>query len=372
MDINGNNQYKMYYRNNETVGCFKGYRGNTEERTGKTEQENGEQKSFLQQMKEHMDKMRDKIKNGTIQPTFQTGARSYTKEEWEKLLEKFDEAEEILRAEIEAEMEAAKEKAQKAEQTDGETAIDAAELLTEEITQCTYPTDNPEEKRLYITCYTKEGIFCKESVFDGESWTSSDFWSIPFTEEGQYERVMAFLERFPSDGNLRFAAHENFWQDFLAGDLDEDAFVAFFETTKDGVPDYTFTDGDSTYIDKDKVKWAKYMNPFGIQFYTEEEILAWQDAIIRENQKKLNKLSDYDGALQRPDDIGDKKDEEEERTEIITKPDGTKILQIITPYGVTSFEIAKGQELSSFPAYVKAVYEKTNGTTGLSAPERKA
>lgn len=432
MDVNRNDQYTTPFGGNLAAGYYKGYKANANgsyhnntddyfesacrallaeaEKTKAEEKETvsgavktaeeevEEKKSLLQQMQEHMALMREKIKNGTIQPTFQTGAQSFTKEEWEKLLEKFDEAEEILRAEIEAEIEAAKERAQKAELTDGaervevtrqtetgavaaaestvgageSAAADGMDFVTEEITQCTYPSANPDEKRWYITCYTKEGISCKESVYDGTSWTTSDFWSIRFTEDGQYERVLAFLNRFPSDGNLRFAAHENFWQDFLAGDLDEDAFVAFFETTKDGVPDYTITDGDSTYIDKDKVKWAKYMNPFGIQFYTEEEILAWQDAIIRENQKKLNKLSDYDGALQRPDDIGDKKDEEEERTEIITKPDGTKILQIITPYGVTSFEIAKGQELSSFPAYVKAVYEKTNGTTGLSAPERKA
>lgn len=74
---------------------------------------------------------------------------------------------------------------------------------------------------------------------------------------------MAFLNRFPSDGNLRFAAHENFWQDFLAGELDEDAFVAFFETTKDGA-----------------------------RFYTEEELLAWQDAVIGENQKNCKELLD--------------------------------------------------------------------------------
>lgn len=418
MDVNRNNQYTVPF-GSRSAGYYKGYKANAgggydvgtddcfasacralleemnqrkpeeaENTSGAAKTAEGEieeKKSLLQQMQEHMALMREKIKNGTIQPAFQTGAQSFTKEEWEKLLEKFDEAEEMLRVEIEAEIEAAKERAQKAELTDkaeaektteqtgadaavaaaepaaearGSAAVDGMEYVTEEITRCTYPSANLDEKRLYITCYTKEGISCKESVYDGKSWTTTDFWNIQFTEEGQYERVMAFLNRFPSDGNLRFAAHENFWQDFLSGDLDEDAFVAFFETTKDGVPDYTITDGDSTYIDKDKMKWAKYMNSFSVRFYTEEEILAWQDEIIRENQKKLKKLSDDDGALQRPDDIGDRKGEEEERTQIITKPDGTKILQIITPYGVTSFEIAKGQELSLFPNYVKAAYEK--------------
>lgn len=433
MDVNRNNQYTVPF-GSRSAGYYKGYKANAsggydvnmddcfasacralldeadrrkpeevETASGATktaEEELAEKKSLLQQMQEHMALMREKIKNGTIQPAFQTGGQSFTKEEWEKLLEKFDEAEEMLRVEIETEIEAAKERAQKAELTDkaeqvepteqmgtdvaataaepvgdaGEsTVVDAMEFVTEEITRCTYPSTNPDEKRWYITCYTREGISCKESVYDGKSWTTTDLWSIRFTEEGQYERVMAFLNRFPSDGNLRFAAHENFWQDFLAGDLDEDAFVAFFETTKNGVPDYTITDGDSTYIDKDKMKWAKYMNPFGVRFYTEEEILAWQDAIIKENQKKLKKLSDYDGLLQRPDGIGDKSNEkEEERTEIITKPDGTRILQITTPYGVTGFEIAKGQKLNLFPTYVKAAYEKNNGATELAGTDSKA
>lgn len=388
MDVSRNNQYTAPLGGVRTARYLKGYRtndgGNTDDYfssacralleennrmkpeeadaasgTTKTAEEGiEEKKSLLQQMQEHMALMREKIKNGTIQPTFQTGAQSFTKEEWEKLLEKFDEAEEMLRVEIEAEIEAAKEKA----------VVDEMEFITEEITRCNYPSANSDEKRWYITCYTKEGISCKESVYDGKSWTTTDLWDIRFTEEGQYERVMAFLSRFPSDGNLRFAAHENFWQDFLAGDLDEDAFVAFFETTKDGVPDYTITDGDSTYIDKDKVKWAKYMNPFGVRFYTEEEILAWQDAIIKENQKKLNKLSDYDGLMQLPQDIGDKREEEAgERSRIITKADGTRILQIITPYGVTSFEIAKGQELSLFPAYARSAYANASAAelTGL-------
>lgn len=82
------------------------------------EEESASRMSLLEQMQEHMALMREKIKNGTIQPTFQTGSQSFTKEEWEKLLEKFDEAEEMLRAEIEAETEAAKEKAQKSALTE--------------------------------------------------------------------------------------------------------------------------------------------------------------------------------------------------------------------------------------------------------------
>ena len=43
------------------------------------------------------------------------------------------------------------------------------------------------------------------------------------------------MQRFPLDGNLRFTADEDFWQDFFAGKIDEDAFVESFETsTNDG------------------------------------------------------------------------------------------------------------------------------------------
>lgn len=96
MNINGNRQYVTSYQYNENADSVSKNRKNAD----------GEQKSFLQQMQEHMAQMRENIKNGTIQPTFQTGGQSYTKEEWEKLLEKFDEAEETIRAEIEAETEA--------------------------------------------------------------------------------------------------------------------------------------------------------------------------------------------------------------------------------------------------------------------------
>lgn len=80
---------------------------------------------------------------------------------------------------------------------------------------------------------------------------------------------MAFLGRFAQDANLRFAAHENFWKDFLAGRVAEDDFVAFFETTKDGVPDYTYEKDGSTYIDREKVQYAKYMNDPGTPLYSE-------------------------------------------------------------------------------------------------------
>ena len=156
------------------------------------------------------------------------------------------------------------------------------------------------------------------------------------------------MQRFPQDANLRFAAHENFWKDFLAGEIDEDDFVHFFETsTKDGVPDYTYEKDGSTYIDREKIKYAKYMNDFGTHFYTAEEMdLIWR-AVIKENSKHLQKISDYDGQMTMPDGVktGDGKEEDDDlKTQIITKPDGSTVLQIETNFGVMEIEITEAQK----------------------------
>lgn len=247
-----------------------------------TEEKSEEPKSYREQILEKMAEMMENIRKGTIQPKFQIGAQEFTIEEWETFLEKFDAAEEVLREEVEAQIEELKKQA--------EVEADAAALLTDEVTKCSYPTDDPKHKHWYITAYGQDGISCKEAYFDGTRWINKDLWSFSYTEKGQYEKVMAFLQRFPQDANLRFAAHENFWKDFLAGEIDEDDFVAFFETTKDGVPDYTYEKDGSTYIDREKVKYAKYMNGFSAHFYTAEEMELIQRAVMNENRKSLRKL----------------------------------------------------------------------------------
>ncbi len=223
-----------------------------------------------------------------------------------------------------------------------------ASLLTDEVTKCTYPTDDPRHKHWFITCYGQDGIRCKEAYFENGKWVNKDCWSLSYTEEGQYEKVMAFLQRFPQDANLRFAAHENFWKDFLAGEIDEDDFVHFFETsTKDGVPDYSYEKDGSVYIDREKMKYAKYMNSFGAQFYTAEEMeLIWR-AVINENRKGLQKISDYDGQMTVPEGTrtGDgEKEDDDLRTQIITKPDGSVVLQIETNFGVMEVEVTEAQK----------------------------
>lgn len=433
------NQYGRSYQGGQRVGYSQGYnnkndnsvggaqgRGEKNDNSVKEEQENGtkdeEIKSYREQILEKMEEMAKNIKQGTIQPKFKIGAEAYTIGEWEKLLEKFDAAEDVLREEVKAQIEEIKKQAAmeamnremaagmaassrvttvsvsaetdsegvviapatvetvwaanvpSAVETDGSTeagtagtdsvtgnaagAEDVTEtiteedlsLLTEEVTKCSYPSEDPKEKHWYVTCYTQDGISCKEGYFDGTKWVTKDLWSFSYTEKGQYEKVMAFLERFAQDANLRFAAHENFWKDFLAGKIDEDDFVAFFETTKDGVPDYTYEKDGSTYIDREKVKYAKYMNDFGASFYTEEEMMLILEGILHENSKNLNRLSDSDGVMTIPGSGSGETEQPEDskeddlKTQIVTKPDGSTVLEITTSYGVMAVEITQAQK----------------------------
>lgn len=249
-------------------------------------------KEIFQLISERMTEIYEKVKNNDTEQSFQIGSQSFTVKEWEKLLAQFDEAQEEIREEMrEEQAKRQKEAATKVTEkpavsvtsedstdiakTVGIATIDETQseheeetvmdTLISESTTCTYPAakeDEPDE--WYITCYTKDGITCKGP--DGF------FWSITFGSEDDYDKVMGFLNRFDKDANLRFASHENFWKDFLDGKLDEEDFIKFFETTKDGVPDYSYTKNGSVYVDREKVKYANYMNSHGARFYTKEEM----------------------------------------------------------------------------------------------------
>lgn len=397
----------------------------------KSEEKNTEDLTYREQILAHMEEMAKRVKEGKVEPTFQTGAQTFTIKEWEKLLANFDDAEEALQEQIkeliaEVEQQAAKEALRReaegksdsdvsgtvatnvsvpesaqpevtsggsvanpqpaenvgsaASQTAPATAAvptrkpweldgmndnctdeevtdpeELVELLTGEVSKSTFPTDDPKQKHWFVTCYGQDGIICKEAWFDGTKWVNRDCWNLSYTEPGQREKVLAFIQRFPQDANLRFACHKEFWEDFLAGKIDEDDFVNFFETStdKDGVPNYTYEKDGSTYIDREKAKYAKYMNDFGAHFYTAEEMdLLWR-GIIHENRKHLQKISDADGQMTIPGadgtgksgkgkDVGDEDDDLE--TKIITKPDGSTVLEIKTSFGVMEVEITEAQK----------------------------
>lgn len=110
--------YTARQRNTGTGSDFGDYlktQENKEEQaqSGAEKSGNTEDADYTKQLQEHMEEMLDKIKHGTIQPKIKIGAQEYTQEEWRKLLEKFDEAEEELIEQVEEEIEALKEQAEK-------------------------------------------------------------------------------------------------------------------------------------------------------------------------------------------------------------------------------------------------------------------
>ena len=120
-------------------------------------------------------------------------------------------------------------------------------------------------------------------------------------KEEQYIKALGFIGQFPSDWNMRFAAHENFWNDFLNDEIDMEGFMEFINGTNKGIPDYSITVGASMYIDTDKMQWAKYTNPLGARFYTAEEMHQMQMKIIAANEEKLKAQQvSYEEMYKRP------------------------------------------------------------------------
>ncbi len=246
-----------------------------------------EMADYAKILEEKINEIFVKIQNGDTEPTYQIGSQSFTEKEWEEFLDKFDSVEEAIQELMKEEQ--ARKEAEESKKEDVFTN-DASTLLTTESTSCVYKTADPDDDDIrYITWYTEEGIFCRKA-----GQTEGYEWSITFENKEQYDKVMEFIGQFPSDWNMRFAAHENFWQDFLNEEIEMEGFMEFINGTNKGVPDYSVTVGDSMYIDTDKMQWAKYTNPLGARFYTAEEMHQMQMEIITANEAKLTKLTDWD------------------------------------------------------------------------------
>lgn len=191
-----------------------------------------------------------KVINGDTEPSYQIGSRSFTEKDWKKFLQKFDSVQDAIRKlmrEEHAKREGKKLKYRQSSAVSKGAALapgkstvsetDQSSLLLADSTICVYPAAKETEDDIrYLTCYTKEGIFCRKM-----GQTQELAWSISFKDPQQYEKVMEWIGQFPKDWNLRFAAHENFWNDFLNGDIDTERFAEFMEGTNQGIPDYSMT-----------------------------------------------------------------------------------------------------------------------------------
>lgn len=193
-----------------------------------------------------------RIQNGSSEQSFQIGAGSYTETEWKKLLKGFDVAQAKLRE--------ATEETNKIETSyeDYETKEQNVEMLLADFTYttATCPSGNKDiPDDVYYTFYTSDGIYCRKQ---GQSKFE---WQIQFEDKSQYEKVMSYLQTLDSQNNLRFACHENFWQDFLTDQIDMDKFNDFLDTrVVDGVPNYLNVYENGVNIDKESAQYSKYMN----------------------------------------------------------------------------------------------------------------
>lgn len=247
--------------------------------------------TYQDMIAQKIEELFQKAEEGDTKTSFQIGSSSFTLEEWEKFLESFDSVEEAIK-ELMAEQQAQRvEKDGHAEMYHAFCDEDSSmvNLLTAESTRCFFPVNEPEmEDTVYLTWYTKEGIYCKKGGEEEYEWTLS------FENSEDYDKVMEFLQQFEGYDNLRFGANEIFWQDFLSGELDTEGFLEFFQGTNNGIPNYLVTVGDSTYIDKDKVQWAKYMNsPNFFRSYTPEEMRQMQEELMAKNTAGMTKITDF-------------------------------------------------------------------------------
>lgn len=244
--------------------------------------------TFREMLANKINEIVEKIEDGVTEPSFAIGASSFTLEEWEIFLKLFDKIEEEMKKAAGQEVPPEETLIANEEEIKADSDMNLM-MLVSESTSCRYPaSEETEDDTQYITYYTRDAIYCKkEGEFGYE-------WEIPLTEDSQYDQVMKFLNYFDTEENLRFACHENFWQDFLSGALDMDGFMNFMETrVSGGIPNYVNVDGDTMWIDREAAQYAKYMNEpdlFHIIAYTDEEFFAWQEKQMAEMRGKLKVL----------------------------------------------------------------------------------
>lgn len=253
-------------------------------------------------LRQKIDEMYQELKKGRKEPSYQIGAASYTIKEWKDMLKNFDEVQEEIREAIREEIAKRAEHAdqshylvkeksreekeadvlaavsgtadpqkteEKARRSEPTTDEEFAAMITAEYTMARFPMAE-EGEGLYITVYTKDAIYCRRA---GES---EPIWEIPL-EEGQYEKIMEFLhsDKFAENENFTFAASQSFWEDFLSGKLDIDAFMDFWNyRVENGIADFTDETEDGVYINREAAIYGIYTNrPDLFHIINPEELL---------------------------------------------------------------------------------------------------
>lgn len=170
-------------------------------------------KDWMQMIQDRIAEMSEKIRKGEIIPSYQIGGQSFTLDEWDNFLEKFDSLQDAIRAMMEEELGERKEKSAECIETDEKQDSGLADVLLSESVICCGPSPNADEDVRYITWYTEDGIFCREA---GQS--EGYLWYIKFENRDQFDKVMEFLKQHSPKEDYSFASDEMFWRDLLEDD----------------------------------------------------------------------------------------------------------------------------------------------------------
>lgn len=264
-----------------------------------SESEQSEDSYFRQMLTEYMASMIEKIKNGEIDQEFRIGSISLTLEEWDELIDKFDDLEEEMREAVKAEIKKQVEAERAAKTTKTDDSIDNTTLLSSEIRKTVFREATDIKPELsYITCFTSEGIICKETDMGENEY----LWKMDFENEQDYEKVMDLVNSFQEDWNLKFAPNEKFWKDYLSERIDKDDFVSNLNQYSDkGKMNYLIERDGNTYINREAAKYCNYMNNPKDRIYNLQEFTELITNEIKENQKKLVAPNDEE-ALKRIDE----------------------------------------------------------------------
>ena len=98
----------------------------------------------------------------------------------------------------------------------GETSVGIS--ATETVKECASLEEEENKKVWTITAFTEQGIISNRYV-DG---VITEHWEMSYKGPEDYRKVTEFLEKFDKDADLKFAGSQKFWEDFLAGRLDEE------------------------------------------------------------------------------------------------------------------------------------------------------
>ncbi len=158
-----------------------------------------------------------------------------------------------------------------------------ADSLLAEKTCYTYQTKDGKELS-YLTFYEKNRIYCKKEGEDGYEW------EIPLEDEAQYDKIITFLNELEDKKNLSFTIHNTFWQDFLSGSLDVDAFQKnLCGSEREEISNGFRITEDGSFHGNKYVSYI-YGPEFGVNMIrTSEELCKWQEKQAEKNGSEWSK-----------------------------------------------------------------------------------